>query len=246
MTVSGVRAAPDVQLRLLDLQALDDELRRIDGHRRRLEAAQDIAALEGERAQLRRAAAEQRGRLEDLRTRLTRLETDVRLVVERLDRDRSRLSASSSARDVQGLEHEIAALLRRRESLEDDQLGVLEELETAESAAAATDGEGVAVDERLEAMRTDRDDALTGLAGQREDVDRRRAALAGELPPDLVALYDRQRTRYGVGAALLRGTVSQGSNVELTSADLAAIRAASPDAVILDPESSCILVRVPA
>ena len=58
-----------------------------------------------------------------------------------------------------------------------------------------------------------------------------------------MALYDRQRTRYGIGAALLTRGVSQGSNMALTGADLAEVRAAAPDAVILDPESNCILVR---
>jgi hypothetical protein len=31
----------------------------------------------------------------------------------------------------------------------------------------------------------------------------------------------------------------------LTGADLAQVRAAPPDAVVLDPDSGCILIRVP-
>jgi predicted nucleic acid-binding Zn-ribbon protein len=81
---------------------------------------------------------------------------------------------------------------------------------------------------------------------QRVDVQARRDALVAELPADLVALYDRQRTRFGVGAALLQRGVSQGSNMALTAADLAAVRAAPADAVVLDPESNCILVRTEA
>ena len=44
-------------------------------------------------------------------------------------------------------------------------------------------------------------------------------------------------------AARLVGAVSEGSNMALTGADLAAVRSAAPDAVVLDPESNCILVR---
>lgn len=243
MSVPGITAAPAAQLRLLDLQAIDDELRRVVAHRARLERAADITTAETDRTALRRSAAVSRGGLEDLRTRIGRVETDVRLVEQRLDRDRSRLAVTSSARDAQGLEQEIAALLHRREALEDDQLELMESLEQAEGGASETDSALVAIDARLASLRTDRDDALAGLVEQQADAEARRSVLVGELPGDLVALYDRQRTRYGVGAARLVGTVSQGSNMALTGADLAEVRAAAPDAVVLDPESSCILVR---
>jgi predicted nucleic acid-binding Zn-ribbon protein len=98
---------------------------------------------------------------------------------------------------------------------------------------------------RIVALQLDRDDALAGLAGQEARAAEQRAALVAELPADLVALYDRQRARYGIGAAPLRGAVSGGSNMALTGADLAQVRAAPPDAVVLDPDSGCILVRLP-
>lgn len=240
---TGITAPPEVQLRLLDLQAADDELARIAAHRRRLRSGADVAAVEAERTALRRQAAEQRGVLEDLRTRIRRVESDVAVVEQRLARDRERSAATSSSRDAQGLEQEIASLTRRRGALEDDQLELMEAAEQAESAAAATATALQEAQQRLDAMTADRDDALAGLDRQQRDADARRAAVAAELPQDLLALYDRQRTRYGIGAARLVGAVSQGSNMALTGADLAQVRAAAPDAVVLDPESSCILVR---
>jgi uncharacterized protein len=245
MTVAGITAPPETQARLLDLQAIDDELTRVAQHTRRLEQAGDIAAAEAERTALRRTAADRRGELEDLRARIGRLETDVRTVEQRLERDRTRLATTSSPKDAAGLEQEIASLRRRREALEDDELVLMEEVETVEAAAAEVATTLAAVEERLAGLRTDRDDALAGLADQRASAGERRTALVADLPADLVALYDRQRTRYGVGAARLVGDVSQGSNMALTGADLAEVRAAAPDAVVLDPESSCILIRTP-
>lgn len=243
MTVPGITAPPATQARLLDLQRIDDELTRIAQHRRRLDQAHDIAAAEGERVALRRTAADRRGELEDLRTRIGRLEADVRTVEQRLDRDRGRLATSSSAKDVQGLEQEIASLRRRRDALEDDQLTLMEQLESVEAAAQAVADQLSALEERIAALRTDREDALSGLTAQQTDAAARRAALAAELPADLVTFYDLQRTRYGIGAARLVGAVSEGSNMALTGADLAAVRGAAPDAIVLDPESNCILVR---
>jgi predicted nucleic acid-binding Zn-ribbon protein len=243
MSVSGVTAPPEVQARLLELQALDDELGRIAAHRRRLQQGGDLAAATAEQTALRRRAADERGVLEDLRTRLKRLESDVALVEQRLSRDRGRLNATSSSKDAQGLEQEIASLIRRRTSLEDDELELMESVETAEVAASETATALAAAEERVRTLQADRDDAMAGLAQNEERVQGERAALVAELPAPLVALYDRQRTRYGIGAALLTRGVSQGSNMALTGADLAEVRAAAPDAVILDPESNCILVR---
>jgi predicted nucleic acid-binding Zn-ribbon protein len=246
MTVPGITAPPATQARLLDLQHIDDELQRIAQHRRRLQQASDITAVEGERSALRRTAADRRGELEDLRTRIGRVEADVRTVEQRLERDHGRLATTSSAKDASGLEQEIGSLRRRHEALEDDQLLLMEQVESIEAAASAVDAAMRAVEERLAALRTDRQDALTGLDEQQRDASARRAALTAELPADLVALYDQQRTRYGVGAARLVGAVSEGSNMALTGADLAAGRSAPADAVVLDPESNCILVRVDA
>jgi predicted nucleic acid-binding Zn-ribbon protein len=243
MTVPGITAPPATQARLLDLQRIDDELTRIAQHRRRLQQASDVAKVEGERSALRRTAADRRGELEDLRTRIGRVEADVRTVEQRLERDDSRLATTSSPKDAAGLEQEIASLRRRREALEDDELLLMEQVEAVEAAAATVDAAMTSVEERLRALRTDREDALRGLEEQQQDAAARRAALTAELPADLVALYDQQRTRYGVGAARLVGAVSEGSNMALTGADLAAVRSAPADAIVLDPESNCILVR---
>ena len=70
-----------------------------------------------------------------------------------------------------------------------------------------------------------------------------RDLIAGGIGDELLALYNRQRERYGIGAALLTRGVSMGSNVKLHESDLAKIRLADPDDVVLDPDSSCILVR---
>jgi uncharacterized protein len=243
MTVPGITAPPATQARLLDLQRIDDELTRIAQHRRRLDQASDITAAEAERSALRRTAADRRGELEDLRTRIGRVESDVRTVEQRLERDRGRLATTSSPKDASGLEQEMASLLRRREALEDDELVLMEQVEAVDAAASVVQAALTAVDERIAVLRTDRDDALAGLTEQRTDAAARRAALAAELPQDLVALYDEQRSRYGVGAARLVGAVSEGSNMALTGADLAAVRSAPADAIVLDPESNCILVR---
>jgi predicted nucleic acid-binding Zn-ribbon protein len=238
-------APPEVQARLLDLAALDAELARVAAHRRRLEQDDAMSKAVADRSAARRNVADRRDALEDARRELGRLEGDVGLVEQRLTRDRGRLAATSSAKDAQGLESEIASLLHRRSVLEDEELEVMGRVEDGEGALATAEEALAAADARISALQLDRDDALAGLAEQEARAAEQRSTLVAELPADLVALYERQRARYGIGAAPLRGTVSGGSNMALTGADLALVRAAPPDAVVLDPESGCILVRLP-
>lgn len=236
-------APPEVQARLLDLQALDSELGRLAAERRRLDTGAELIAAELERTRARRAVADGRGTRDDLQTAMGRVESDVAVVEQRLRRDQQRLATTASPKDAQALEQEIAALGRRRGTLEDAQLEVMQTVEDADAALAAAEGALAAAEARFATVQGVRDDALAAVGASQRTVSADRLALSDELPADLVALYDRQRTRYGVGAALLRRGVSGGSNVQLTGADLAAVRAAAPDAVLLDPESGCILVR---
>lgn len=236
-------APPQVQARLLDLQAFDTELARLASERRRVESGAELAAADAERLRVRRVVADRRGIRDDQRAAMRRTESDVAVVEQRLVRDRQRLATTASPKDAQGLEQEIAALLRRRGILEDAELEVMQDLEDTDAALAAAEDELAAAEARTAGLQDLRDRSLAAVGSAHLTVAADRRALADELPADLVTLYDRQRTRYGVGAALLRRGVSGGSNVQLTGADLAEIRAAAPDAVLLDPESGCILVR---
>ena len=70
-----------------------------------------------------------------------------------------------------------------------------------------------------------------------------RATICSKLPADLVALYERQRGLYGSGASHLRGGVSSASGVKLLENELASIRGAASDEVLICPDSQAILVR---
>ena len=70
-----------------------------------------------------------------------------------------------------------------------------------------------------------------------------REAVAARVPADLLALYEKQRARYGVGASHLRGGVTSASGVALNSSDMNTVRAAAPDDVLICPDSNAVLVR---
>jgi predicted nucleic acid-binding Zn-ribbon protein len=239
----ALTADPADQALLLDLQALDTRLQQL-GHRvSTLPESVALAALGTEREALQRTVAEQTGEWEDAQAELKRTEADVAVVDARIARDGERLQASSSVKDVAALEQELAALAKRKSDLEDIELAVMETNDEKERSLADTRGGLADLDDRIAAATTARDDALGGLETDRRQAAADRDAIAAKVPDDLLALYEKQRARYGVGASMLQGGVSLASGVALNSSDMAVVRAASAYDVLLCPDSNAILVR---
>jgi uncharacterized protein len=240
-----VQADPTDQQRLLDLAAEDVALTQLAHRRRTLpeEAAVESAA-EAERAfavDVVRTETEVR----DLDREQTRLEADVETVRQREDRDQKLIdSASTSAKDITGLQHELDSLKRRQGDLEDQVLELMERRETAEAALqAARDGQQQAAAE-LERATQLRDDALADIADSTARHEATRAEVAGQLPEPLLSLYDRIRTQNGAtGAALLKTRQCQGCRIELFGKELAAVRSADPSEVVRCDNCGRILVR---
>jgi predicted nucleic acid-binding Zn-ribbon protein len=112
-----------------------------------------------------------------------------------------------------------------------------------EAAPGATTARHDEIRARLAEAEAARDAELATIEGERGHAVANRSVIVGKLPQELVALYERQRERYGTGASLLQGGVSSASGVKLNESDMAAIRAAAPDDVVLCPDSNAILVR---
>lgn len=239
----GLKAAPEDQALLLDLQALDTKLSQLDRRAARLPEREAVDTLTAKRTELERTRADQSGAVEDVRLELKRTEADVEVVQARIARDTERLNTSTSVKDVAALEQELEALARRKSDLEDIELAVMESLEQREGDLAATDGELAALSTALGDATAARDAALAEIEGERAHAAANRQTVAAKVPADLLALYEKQRERYGTGASLLRGGVSSASGVALAATDMTKIRAAAPDDVILCPDSNAVLVR---
>jgi len=239
----ALTASPETQALLLDLQRLDTLLTQVAYRARTLPERAAVTALREDAERIRVASAETNGHLEDARIELGRVESDVTVVEKRIARDTERLQASSSVKDIQGLEHELGSLRSRLGDLEEIQLAVMERVELLEAASNGAretlEAHAAALTAAQQALET----ALAVLVAERDHAAADRATVAERVPPELLALYDKQRERYGAGASLLRARVSGASGVTLTGSDLDAVRRAAPDAILLCPDSNAILVR---
>ncbi len=239
-----MKASPAEQQELLRLQSIDTRLQQLAHRLGSMPQAAPLAELAGRDEAVRRTRAEAVGALEDARAELGRIESDVAVVEARIARDGDRLQHTSSTKDVAALESELVSLRRRLSDLEDQELAVMEKVESAEGVVAAIDVERAAIAVDVTRLEAERDEAAAGLATERDHAERDRAVVAGGLPPELVAFYDQRRGRGGgVGAALLRQRTCSGCTITHTGADLAAVRSAAPDAVLQCPECDRILVR---
>jgi predicted nucleic acid-binding Zn-ribbon protein len=239
----ALKASPDEQALLLDIQAIDTKLQQLDHQSKSLPEHASLQQLAVENSELLVTLAEQKGVLEDARIELKRVESDVEVVEARISRDSARLQASSSVKDVAALEQELAALKKRQFDLEEIELTVMERVEQQDAVVGHLGEEAGTLQGRMADLEGTRDASMRLLDEARENANANRAAIAARVSPELLALYEKQRQRYGSGASLLRGGVSLASGLALNASDMVVVRAAAPDDVLLCPESSAILVR---
>ncbi|TMM35862.1 MAG: hypothetical protein E6F99_17950 [Actinobacteria bacterium] len=240
-----MKADPDAQRRLLELQAIDTALAQLAHRRRTLPEHAELGRLAREIAVLDDARIKAQVTVDDLDRDIARLEKDTEQVRARAARDQARLDAGTGpAKELEALQHELGSLARRQSELEDAELELMEQRETAEATLTGAQSRLAAVRARQDAAQTARDEALRQIAQDEEFRSAGRRPLVADLPAELVALYERIREASGgVGAALLRAGRCEGCRLELSGVDRAALRAAPPDEVVRCEECRRILVR---
>ena len=241
-----MKAAPEAQLRLLDLQELDTALDRLDHRRRSLPELAEIENAERRLREFADAVVAAQTEISDIDREQKKAEQDVDQVRARAERDQKRLDSGqvSSARDLENLQSEIASLQRRQSDLEEIVLEVMERREEAETRLREVEADRETSQKALTELIVRRDAAYREIDGEAGNARAERTAVAADVPDDLVKLYDKLREQHrGVAAtALLRGQC-QGCHLQLNTVELNAIRAAAPDDVVRCEECRRILVR---
>lgn len=245
--MAPVKASPAAQLRLLDLQAIDTSLAQLAHRRASLPELTVIAEATRREQALAHEAVDVETRVAELAADQRRLESEVEVVRNRRSRDEDRLTRGGvPAKELDGLQHEVASLLRRQSALEDDLLEIMEQREQADADLSAVNDRRAAVVADHGVAETDRDAAFTEIDTRVRELTAERAALAADLPTDLRALYDRLRAQHGgVGAAAVRQRRCEGCHIELSGTELSNARTAAPDEVLRCENCRRILIRTP-
>ena len=212
---------------LLELQAEDTAIKRLQERRAALPEAQRLAEVNETLAELTsdlEIATKQR---DEIAREQDKLEGEIAIADAKIVREEQRLfgGAVSNPRELGALQAEVQMLKRKRAELEDALLEVMVQKEDA----VAT----------IESLQSDRsttasqaDELGATVAAVTEEIDAeidertaRRATAADPLPAALLELYDKLRaTKNGVGAAALEEGTCQGCQTKLPHKEVERIR----------------------
>lgn len=241
-----MKADPEHQLRLLDLQEIDSTLERLEHRARNLPELGEVAQLDARLVALRDSVTALDTELEDIAREQRKAEADVEQVRSRAQRDQSRLDSGqvSSPKELESLQSEISSLHGRQQELEETVLEVMERREAAESRRAEYTAELETLTGQREAAEERRSTAMVDIETEQQSARDRRARVVAELPEELLSLYTKLRDSYaGIGAAPLQYGRCQGCKLALSTAELSEIRTAAADEVLRCEECRRILVR---
>jgi uncharacterized protein len=242
-----VKADPEAQRRLLDLQEIDTTLAQLAHRRKNLPELAELDKLSREIS----ARSDERVRaqvdVDDLDRDIAKQEREVETVRQRLARDRQRLEEGRlPARELTAIEHEVGALQRRQSDLEDVEIELMERREQAAAALQAVQARLQEAGRERDERERARDEKLGDIAREEEWKSGARKPLVADLPADLVALYEKIReSSGGIGAALVRHGRCGGCRLELAGADRARVKSAPADEVVRCEECRRIMVRTP-
>jgi predicted nucleic acid-binding Zn-ribbon protein len=244
--VGGVKADPFVQLRLLELQALDSALDRLAHRRKTLPELAEIERLEAKVEALRDDTVRAETEVSDLARETKKFEDEIEQVRARRARDETHLNsgAVTNAKQLEELQHEVATLNRRQSDLEDGELEVMERAEAAQSVLDRLVGERDTLLAARDEAGIARDKAFAEIDDEIARSSAERGELATTFPEDLLALYERLRAEHGgVGAGAIERGRCGGCRLDLMQNEKADVRAAATDDVLRHEECGRIMVR---
>jgi uncharacterized protein len=208
--------------RLLDLQAIDLAIDRLDARRRALESGAEVTAA-------RERANEAEGTLGELRLRLevfdrdaARFEHEIDSIARKTADEEQRLYDGSvaNAKELEAIQHEVANLKRRKEDREDELLALMEQREELQALAVAAEREATELRAQVDRALGDAAGELTSIASELENSTSERASAVQGIDPELLELYeDLRRQKKGVAAVALVDGVCQGCHEQLSSVE---------------------------
>ena len=241
-----MKADPFVQLRLLELQALDSALDRLAHRRRTLPELAEIERLEKAVDALRDDTVRAQTEVSDLARESKKFEDEIEQVRTRRARDEERLGSGviTVAKQLEELQHEVATLTRRQSDLEDQELEVMERAETAQATLDQLTGQADALLAERDAAAVARDKAFEEIDAEIARTTGERAEMAATFPEDLLKLYEKLRAEHGgVGAGPIERGRCGGCRLDLMNNEKSYIKAAPVDEVLRHDECGRIMVR---
>jgi uncharacterized protein len=215
--------------RLLEVQADDSSIARLNHRKETLPEAQNLAELRERLAELTADGEIASKQAQEAAREQDRLEGEIQIIDEKISKEEQRLysGAVSNPKELGALQAEVAMLKRKRGELEDSLLEAMVSREQADATLANlkeetedTAREESQVAEVVAEINREIDSELARHQASRD-------AAVGDVPQEVLSLYDKLRAaKGGVGAAALRGDTCEGCHTSLPAGEVERLRSA--------------------
>ena len=233
------------QRTILDIQNLDFKAATLRNKAQNLPELAQINTLTIKQNNARDLRIAAQTELSDVSREQTRAEGDVEQIVTRITRDETRLgSGSSSPKELEQLQHELGTLTARKSELEEVELEIMMRVDAIKDRITALSGEESELALEIANLEIRKENALTVIHTDLEEIDRERKLATGSIDTALLELYEKIRaSNNATGAAALVGNQCKGCNLTLNTIELQRIAGLPDDEVVRCEECRCILVR---
>lgn len=217
------KASPEEQQRLLRVQQLDTEIRRLQHRRANLPEQQ---ALDDRAELLDKVTADHhaaRDELVAIDRRQKRLEHDINALDNRRKAEEARMYSGAivTEREVAALRSELTSLKSRKRDLEDELLEAMERHEELAATVRTLESRQQELRDEVAPLEQARDEAAGDIDAELADQRQLRDETAAPLSSEIMVRYDRLRARKdGVALAELRDGTCQGCHIRLTAGEL--------------------------
>ncbi len=215
-------------LELLELQKIDSVIDRLTARLNHLPEQETLEALEERQRVLESQTGELEAALDEVAGRQRKLDTEVENIGLKIALEEARLNSGdiSSPREMSAIGAEIESLRRRRTRFEDDDLEVMEEREGIEKKLSTLTAELETLRHEVAAAIVARETAGGQVGEDLAKAKERKAGWVPRIDPELLTFYnDLRRSKHGVGAAPLQGSMCLGCHMQLPAQEVSRVRA---------------------
>ncbi len=169
-------------------------------------------------------------RLEELLHKQHSAEWEIDDLVSKLTAAEEQLYSGriKNPKELTGLQHEVDLLKGKRDRMENSALEIIDQVEAAEARVAAAESELRKRQAERESQQQQLSADIATLKNRIADLGQKRQALAVEISPQALEVYDRLRKQKGQAVARVEQGVCRGCRISLTSSEMQQVRSGNP------------------
>jgi predicted nucleic acid-binding Zn-ribbon protein len=227
---------------LVHLYAKETELKKIKSTLATLASGDHLSDQHDQILALSQEVSVQRSAVEEIEREITRVAGDLEVVDNRIGKDLALMNQATNTKDIQGIQHELDSLNKRKDELETAELELMESIDSQKSKLEQLSERKRVLESELDLSRSQTKSEMSSLESLIIELQNQIGKLRALVPSDLMGLYD-QRALRGVPVGKLLKSTCGACNMSLTSTALNDLHKIPADELARCPECTAILVR---